>query len=376
MRCLSKARVLLVLALLSASALAQTFPSHEVQADGSITFHYKDSSASTVSVSIEGTDKPFALTKDDTGTWSVTTPSFTPEIYGYSFKVDGVQLPDPKNIDVRRNYLNLTSNLLIPATPSAPWELTPIPHGQVITQLYTSHVVQNYPQNQSLYNVYLPPGYDPKHKGGYPVLYLFHGYSDPYDAWVSVGHANLMLDAMIASGKAVPMIVVMPLGYGDLNFILNSTGAWQDQSRINSNASLFSQALLTEIMPAVEHDYNVAKGRQNRAIAGLSMGGLESLTIGLAHPELFAYIGGFSSGLEHATPEELFPNLDAKKANLKLLWVACGSTDHLLQPNLDFITFIKSKGYDVTAIQTPGAHNWLVWRNNLLHFTPLLFHPT
>jgi enterochelin esterase family protein len=126
-------------------------------------------------------------------------------------------------------------------------------------------------------------------------------------------------------------------------------------------------------MPAVEHEYKTARGRENRAITGLSMGGLESLNIGLNHPELFAYVGGFSSALQERKFDTHIPNVDARKANLKLLWIACGTEDHLTQPNLDFIAWARDKGYSVTPIQTPGAHTWMVWRDNLLHFAPLLF---
>jgi enterochelin esterase-like enzyme len=172
---------------------------------------------------------------------------------------------------------------------------------------------------------------------------------------------------------------VMPLGYGDYDFVTHGFAVWQDPAKVSANVDLFSQGLFTEIMPAVEHTYNVAPGRENHAIAGLSMGGLESLTIGLAHPETFAYVAGMSSAVfgEHfaaAFPSFNTPDI-AKKDDLRLLWVACGAADQLFKPNRDFIALALSKGFDVTAVETTGAHTWLTWRDNLVHVAPLLFQP-
>ena len=347
-----------------------------VNSDDTVTFRYRDKSAQNVAINIEGQPHNFPMTMDDTGLWSVTSPALPAEIYGYNFVVDGNRLVDTHNIDVRRNFLGNSSNFLIPATPAAPWELTDIPHGRIDQHIFTTKIEKRYTADQVPYDVYLPPNYDAKRKGGYPVLYLLHGYSDPEYAWINVGRANLMLDSMIAEGKAVPMIVVLPLGYGNLNFVTHGESGWNSPTTVDENTSLFSQSLLTEIMPTVEHEYNTAKGRQNRAITGLSMGGLESLTIGLNHPDLFAYVGGFSAGGFHADKfDEAFPGLDPAKANLKLLWIACGSSDGLLKTNTALIAWLKTKDFDVTPIQTPGAHNWIVWRDNLLHFAPLLFQP-
>ena len=162
---------------------------------------------------------------------------------------------------------------------------------------YTTKVAQNLDQNQEAYVVYTPPGYDAKKPGGYPVLYLLHGWSETEGSWDAEGRANLILDRLLAEGKIVPMIVVMPLGYGDLRFVQQGFGVWQEQAKITENLELFSKMLLTEILPAAESEYNVAPGRENRAIAGLSMGGLEGLTIGMNHPETFAYVGGMSAAI-------------------------------------------------------------------------------
>jgi enterochelin esterase-like enzyme len=352
---------------------APTLQTHQVNPDGTITFRYVDRSATKVVVSIDAPQRLLPMTRSEDGLWSVTTPKLAPEYYGYAFVVDGITKLDPNNADTRHNFVFLANNVLLPAQPPAPWELTAIPHGRVDHHKYTTHVAKNLPADQNAYVVYTPPGYDPKRKGGYPVLYLLHGWSDDETGWSEVGRANLILDSLIAQGNAVPMIVVMPLGYGNMDFVRKGMLVWNVSKLVNENTSLDSEALLTEVAPAVEHEYNVAAGRDNRAIIGLSMGGLESLTIGLNHTDLFAYVGGMSSAIHQRHFDEAIPNLDAKKANLRLLWVACGTEDDLITPNREFVQWAKQKGLTVTAVETPGAHVWPVWRNDLLAFAPLLF---
>ena len=233
---------------------------------------------------------------------------------------------------------------------------------------YTSQVVLGLPENQSDYYVYTPPGYNPKSKESYPVLYLLHGYSDAADGWSQVGKANFILDSLIASGKAKPMIVVMTLGYG--NMAVLKPGRTPDMNQ--QNYDLYQKALVTEVIPQIEANYHVSKKREDRAIAGLSMGGHESLFVGLSHPELFAWVGTFSAGLNAKAIADL-PQTNAQKANLRLLWMACGVDDALLKPNQAVIAALKAEGLPVTAIETPGHHQWPVWRDNLIHFAPLLF---
>jgi enterochelin esterase family protein len=183
-----------------------------------------------------------------------------------------------------------------------------------------------------------------------------------------VGKANFILDSLIASGKARPMIVVMPLGYGTMAVLRPG----RDPVITEQSYDLYQKALLTEVMPQIEAKYHVSKKREDRAIAGLSMGGHESLFIGLRHPELFAWIGTFSAGLNAKALSEL-PAVTPQKANLRLLWMACGVDDALLKPNQTAIAKLKAEGLPVTAIETPGHHQWPVWRDNLIHFAPLLF---
>ena len=342
------------------------YVSPEVHADRTVTLRLRAPNAQKVDVSLEGATLP--MEKDADGLWSVTSAALAPEIYSYRFLVDGQPMLDPRNVDVRDNLLSLTNNLPIPGTPPEPWEAQSMPHGIVEHHYYTSSVVLGLPNNQSDYFVYLPPGYDPKAKQKYPVLYLLHGFSDAADGWSSVGKANFILDTLIASGKAKPMIVVMTLGYGNMAVL---TGP-RSPELSKQSYDLYEKALLTEVKPAIESKYRVSTKREDRAIAGLSMGGHESLFIGLAHPELFAWIGTFSAGLNAQAVSEL-PPTNAQKANLRLLWMACGVDDGLLKPNQTVIAALKAEGLPVTAIETPGHHQWPVWRDNLIHFAPLLF---
>jgi enterochelin esterase family protein len=368
-------RTLLLIGLLVTTlpVAAQTLQSHQVNADGSLTFRYQNSGATKVSVDTDATLKPLAMERDDKGLWSVTTPPLPPEYYSYDFNVDGVEELDPLNNHVVPNLIGRSNYVLVPGHPAEPWELMAIPHGDVTRYVYTTHVAKNLPAGQEAYLVYTPPGYSAKRKGGYPVLYLLHGWTDNEAGWTAVGRANLMLDSMLNEHKIVPMIVVMPLGYGNYDFVTSGGDVWHDTAKIDENVSLDSQMLLSEILPAVEREYNVAKGRENRAIAGLSMGGDESLTIGLKHADQFAWVGGFSAAVMGDHFNERIPNVSAKQANLRLLWVACGTSDGLIAPNREFVAWARTKGLPVTAIETPGKHTWLVWRDNLLHFAPLLF---
>ena len=380
-------RKLLLLAALApalyASAQQPAIPlkSHEVNADNTITFRYSGPTAAKVLVNSDAFLVSQPMTKGADGTWTFTTAPLPPQYYSYSFSVDGVTELDPfnpitvQNSDTLPAIYYIASKVLVPGTPPMPWELTAVPHGSVTHHNYTTHIVKDLPTNQSGYTVYTPPSYDPRKKGGYPVLYLLHGWSDVETGWTNDGHADLILDNLIAAGKAVPMIVVMPRGYGAEDFAKHPISIWGNSALVKQNLDLFTQAFETEVMPTVEREYNIARGRENHAIAGLSMGGLEATTIGLNHTDQFAWIAGFSSALIGATFDERIPNIDARKADLRLLWVACGVSDQLITPNRAFVAWAKAKGLPVTAVETPGRHTFVVWRDNLAHLAPLLFQP-
>jgi enterochelin esterase family protein len=370
-------RVLAMFVAFSAARFAagqtpENFRSTVVHADHSVTFSYKDAAAAKVALALEGVAKPMPMVKDATGVWTLTTQPLAPEIYGYHFEADGDTRLDPGNPHMTVNLINVSNMLFVPGDTPQPWEPTDVPHGTLDHYIYTSATVLGLPAHQSAYVVYTPPGYDARAEKPYPVLYLLHGWSDSELGWTAVGRANLILDNLLAEGKIKPMVVVMPLGYGDISFIRDHN-VWDDPATIDHNTNLFAQALLTEVLPRVEAEYRVSKDRNDRAIAGLSMGGLESLEVGLTHTGQFAWIGAFSSAVHNLDYTTQLASLDPKAANLRLLWIACGTEDRLIEPNRKFIAFLKTKDMPVTQIETPGLHSWLVWRDNLIHFAPLLF---
>jgi enterochelin esterase-like enzyme len=381
-------RFLTSLLLLASSAFAQSAPpvepprpaqqrppaviSPEVHPDRTVTFRFRDPNAKVVMLAREGS-KPVAMEKDESGVWSYTTEALDPDYYGYTFQADGVALLDPGNSLFKPNLLNVNSMVHVPGPSSRPWELNDVPHGVIDHHFYKSAIIGD----QRDYFVYTPPGYDARAKTRYPVLYLFHGMSDDASAWVACGQANIILDNLIAQGKAKPMLVVMTLGYGTPEIVSRTrraNGPGGGASGSNKNYELFRDALFAEVIPQVEKAYRVRTDRLSRAITGLSMGGGESEFIGLNALDKFAWIGAFSAGGRAANYEAVYPKLDEKaNSQLKLLWIACGTEDNLITPNRAFREWLKGKGIHVTEIETPGVHSWMVWRRNLAAFTPLLF---
>lgn len=343
--------------------------SPEVHADHTVTFRFRDPNAKEVVLAREGVEKPYAMQKDDDGVWSVTIGPVEPDYYGYSFVADGVRLMDPSNSLIKPNLLGVTSEVHVPG-PGLPWEVSEVPHGIIHHHFYHSDLVGD----DRDYYVYTPPGYDATAKTLYPVLYLLHGFSDDASGWTAVGRANVILDNLIAQGKAKPMIVVMPLGYGAPEILHQGFEAFRDRSLVQRNMDRFRDALLTEVIPQVEKEYRASPDRDARAIAGLSMGGAESLFVGLNALDRFAWVGSFSAGGLPGDYSADFPSLgEPANSQLHLLWIACGTEDHLIGPNRLFRQWLTSKGIKHTDIETPGMHTWMVWRRNLSNFAPLLF---
>lgn len=254
-----------------------------------------------------------------------------------------------------------------------PWEDTDIPHGAVHHHFYKSAIVGD---DRDFY-VYTPPGYDPNANATYPVLYLLHGYSDEANGWTAVGRANFILDSLLSQGKIQPMIVVMPLGYGAPEIVQRTPefGAPFNNAALRTkNFNNFRAALVDEVIPRIEHMYKVRTDRDSRAIAGLSMGGSETLLTGLNRLDKFSWIGSFSAGGLDSDFALDFPQLSsAANSQIHLLWIACGTDDRLIKINRALVAWLKSKDIRLTQIETPGMHTWQVWRNNLIDFTPLLF---
>jgi len=351
------------------SASAQVLVSPEVHSDGRVAFRLKAPNAKEVVLRCEGT-KGGPMQKDEQGVWSITTDPLPPDIYAYSFTVDGVKIIDPANPLLKYNLLNTDSQVHVPGPASLAWEINDVPHGVVHRHLYRSAIVGD----ERPFLVYTPPGYDPAAKQSYPVLYLLHGYSDAEDAWTSVGRANIILDNLIARGQAKPMLVVMPLGYGNKEVIaggwagLRKTDVWQD------SIVKFRDALLNEVIPQVEKAYRVSTDANARAIAGLSMGGSQSLFIGLNAPDRFTWIGAFSSGGLQPDFASQFPAVnESLNSRLRLLWIGCGRQDWLMGSNQKLVEWLKSKGVKLTWVETPGSHSFTLWRRYLAELAPLLF---
>src|SRR3974390_1725277 len=298
----------------TAPAAPQTPPpalvTPEVHSDYSVTFRFRAPNAQQVSVRREGLADPLPMQKDESGVWSVTSPSWSPDYYGYSIIVDGQRTIDPFNSLLKPNLLSTENMVHIQGERSLSWELNDVPHGEVHHHFYRSMVAND----DRDYYVYTPPGYSSVAQITYPVLYLLHGYSDDASGWTAVGRANVILDNLIAQGKAKPMVVVMPLGYGTMEMIRVGWGGIFNRPEVREqNLTKFRDALLTEVMPKVESEYRVAKDRDSRAIAGLSMGGSESLLTGLNNLDKFAWVGGFSAGGVPEPFDKNFPGLDSRE---------------------------------------------------------------
>ncbi len=356
--------------ILSFTGFAQeSFKSVEVHADRSVTVRFRDAGAKEVMFSLEGA-KPAAMTKGADGIWTITTAPLEADDYGYFFTADGVPQLDSDNPVIKPNLINVQNELHVPSPTPLPWDVADVPHGVIHHHFYKSGVVGD----QRDYYVYTPPDYETNSKKKYPVLYLLHGYSDDASGWTAVGKANVIFDNLIAQGKAKPMIVVMPLGYGAPEMIQKKWNAWSDTALRDRNFTNFREALLKEVMPQVAQEYRVSTRPQETAIAGLSMGGSETLLTGLNNTDKFAWVGAFSSGGLGDDLAKWFPSADAKvNDKLKLLWISCGTEDHLIKNNRDVVDWLKGKGVKLTFVEVPGAHTWMVWRRNLVSFASQIF---
>jgi enterochelin esterase family protein len=360
----------LLFAAFSFTALqAEDVSSPEVHADGTVTFRLLMPSAQKVDVELEVISGAVTIpmTKDASGMWSAASAALTPDVYTYEFVVDGQRIIDPGVRTYVPNHLDQGGLFTVPRSPAAIWEQTDVPHGAVSHHFYYSKISGT----QQDYFVYTPPGFDRRSRKQYPVLYLLHGYSDFSDAWIAVGQANFILDNLIAQGQAKAAIVVMPPGYS-VPAVLK-VGYPPDKSPLwSQNLGRFPEMLLTEVMPQVEAEFPVRKDRNNRAIAGLSMGGAEAVSTGLNHVDQFAWVEAMSAAL----PDDFaaaYPHFDASQGHRIKLFIACGKLDPFYRRNQDFQAWLTSKGIAFTTVETDGAHTWQVWRRNLAELLPKLF---
>ncbi|MBL8176446.1 MAG: esterase [Bryobacterales bacterium] len=347
-------------------APADTLVSPEVRPNRTVTFRIHAPRASEVTffgdwMPANSREK---MTRDAAGVWSVTLGPLPPSVYLYSFNVDGMTIADPVNPRIKLRARTSASMVEVPAETPAFWQVRDVPHGDVQINYRKSKALNG--ETRWIW-IYTPPGYE-KSNRRYPVLYLFHGSNDTAGGWVLAGHANFILDNLIAEKKAEPMIVVMPYGHA-----VPFGSPREVQAR---NVVLYDQYIVEDVIPHVESKYRVAPGKANRAIAGLSMGGGQSIHIGFSHLDLFSAIGAFSAAVPADFETRFAAALkDPKSTNaqLKTLWIACGKDDFLIKRNQDFSALLKSRQIRHTFELTEGAHTYTVWRRYLGEFAPLLF---
>jgi enterochelin esterase-like enzyme len=331
--------------------------SPEVHPDRTVTFRLQAPNAKEVKISGELPIGMQVMTRDEKGLWSITVQALPPELYSYSFVVDGLRMVDPNNPVIKPGRSTTASIVDVPGDPPLMHEFQEVPHG-------TAHLHDYHSKSLNVVRhlrVYTPPGYDPNAETRYPVLYLFHGSGDNESGWMEIGHAHLIMDNLIAQKKVKPMLIVMPNGHTPA-----ASGT--------ANRENFDRDLLQDVIPLVEKSYRVTPDRLHRAIIGLSMGANESLYTGLNHLEQFAYVGGMSGFVGDA--ETVLANtLNDPQANekLKLCWIAIGKDDGALKGAREFSETLTHHNIKHEFIITDGAHSWPVWRKHLVQFTPLLF---
>jgi enterochelin esterase family protein len=307
------------------------------------------------------------MTKGDDGQWSITTGPLNPAVYNYTFVVDGVRNIDPSSPMVKLGDRSAESMLEVTGDKPAPYDIQPVPHGTVHINWYQSASLNAL---RSVY-VYTPPGYE-EGKAKYPVLYLLHGSGDTEAGWVDVGRANLILDNLIAAGSAKPMIIVMPYGR-PLPEVMLVPSAGRGPADADA---LFGTDLLQDVIPYVEKLYRVSAKPDDRGIAGLSMGGGQTLSIGLTHLDTFHYIGAFSAAAR-GNPEEQFKGFLAESGaankKLKLFYIACGKTDNLFPASQALSDALDKHEIKHTFVASEEGHVWRNWRNYLADLAPKLF---
>ncbi len=393
-------RLLISLALamlcLGVSAQERLFNSASVQspvvnADGTVTFNLFAPKA--VKVEVTGDFLPeqsnvAAMTEGPNGVWSYTTGKLAPEMYSYTFNIDGMTgVKDPANVYVNRDIISFTNIFIVSDAKGDKGDLyrvNEVPHGNLSKVWYNSPTLKM----QRRMTVYTPAGYD---KGkNYPVMYLLHGAGGDENAWSELGRAAQIMDNLIATGKAKPMIVVMPNGNTDCQAAPGewSRGMYQPSfmGSVNQRPIATMDESFMDIVKYIESHYKVAKGKKNRAICGLSMGGGHSFATSKRYPDAFNYVGLFSAGLNiggernKSFYELLQQNKEVQQqlsrlfsAKPALYWIAIGKTDFLYQQNADLRRYLDEKGYKYEYVETEGGHIWRNWRIYLTMFAQKIF---
>ncbi len=366
-------------------AQAAKIVSPEVHTDGRVTFRLLAPEATKVLVqgNWQG-GRDLAMTKDGSGLWSITTPALKPELWAYTFSVDGVRTLDPNNYNVARDGVGFMNTLLVPAEASAVFQPRAVPHG-TMTAMWVPSSGMKTPRRMF---VYTPAGYEGS-TAKYPVLYLLHGSGGDEDAWPTMGIANVIMDNLIAQGKAKPMIVVMPNAYWNETASLDlggprtapppGVGSGGGAQGYDAN----EKDIVGDLIPFVEKHFRALPGRENRALAGLSMGAGITLNVAVKRLDVFASIGVLSSGafrdpaagmatLQKINPEFL-GNPAATSKKLRLLFFSCGTEDPRMEGMAKIAQELNSRKIPVVLKSYPGEHEWKVWRHSLADMAPMLF---
>ena len=394
---MKKALLTIVLALFAVTGFAQqalfsrnVVKSPEINADNSVTFRLHAPKAITVQLTGDCVDGVVNMKEDSLGVWSYTTGKLEPELYSYSFIVNGMRMLDPSNIYQNRDVATWTSIFIVSDKKGDKGDLysvNKVPHGNVSKVWYESPTLKL----TRRMTVYTPAGYD---KGkNYPVLYLLHGAGGDENAWSELGRAAQILDNLIAAGKAKPMLVVMTNGNpntaaapGEWDFGMYQPAMGGGGVQLPQAAASMDESFM-DVVNFIEKNYKVAKNKANRAICGLSMGGGHSFQISKRFPNTFDYVGLFSAAVSvgqwgDRTPllERMNTNEEYNKqmaalfgAKPKLYWIAIGKTDFLYQQNADLRKWLDSKGYPYTYRETDGGHIWRNWRIYLTEFSQMIF---
>lgn len=383
-RSLHRFKNALVLCAALTSALGQqrtpndTLRSPEVDAQGRVTFRLYAPQAQQVKLQAEGRDATpgitpeqlksesdrSSMTKGGDGVWSIQIGPIQPGVYRYTFLVDGVQTTDPRNPLSSESLTFVRSMYEAPSAPFLEYRAD-VPHGAIASVWYGSSTVAGLRRM----HVYTPPGYEHDNRN-YPVLYLLHGDGDTDDSWPTVGRAGAILDNLIAEHKAVPMIVVMPAGHISRDFQLRTGQNTMGHDKFNED-------LTESVISYVDKNYRTVADRNQRALAGLSMGGLQTLDISLSRSDLFAYVGVFSSGwFPEMREQEERTDLAQYKASgqpFKLYWVGVGMYDIANANSAATVSLLKKYGVAPTTKETGGYHAWTNWRDYLREFAAEIF---
>jgi len=354
---MSRPLFFLLLALVSSRA-AEILPA------GGVAFSLKAPQAEQVALVGQWTKEKMPLDRDADGLWQVTLTDIPPGVWEYSFAVDGLNVIDPENPHLKPQRRPAKSILHLPSSPPAPWDWQDIPHGTLHLHPYQSRSLG---QPRELV-VYTPPGYESA-TGPLPLLVLQHGSGDNQRAWTEHGKAHWILDHLLATKAARPMIVLMLDGH-PLGMVPRD-----DPAKRAASLEAFRRDLFEDALPLVEAIYRVSPLSSDRAIAGLSMGGWQSLTVGLNALDRFGWVASFSGAADPAVLTAPLAAPESTNDRLKLLWIACGRDDFLLPQNEQLIGALQAAGIRHEWRLTEGDHSWPVWRGYLAELVPRLFQP-